>query len=130
MDDPHDIARAVALFEERYGATPRHADLVVLTELLARFAHLPYENLSKILAWANGAAAPTEARRGPRRVMEDHLALGTGGTCFSLTDLLRCLAGASGFRCYPVMAHMRHGANIHCALRVEAGGPTSSIPAT
>jgi arylamine N-acetyltransferase len=122
MDDPRDSACAVALFEERYGATSRRDSLGALTDLLVRFAHLPYENLSKILAWGNGAVSPMEARREPRRVMEDHLALGTGGTCFSLTELLRCVTRAAGLRCYPVMAHMRHGANIHCALRVEAGG--------
>jgi arylamine N-acetyltransferase len=54
--------------------------------------------------------------------MTDHLALGTGGTCFSLTELLRVLVSAAGLSCHPVMAHMRHGANIHCALRVEACG--------
>ena len=122
MDDPRDISRAVALFEERYGTTSRRGDLGALGDLLPRFAHLPYENLSKILAWSNGAVRPIEARRGPLRVMEDHLAVGTGGTCFSLTELLRCVARSAGLQCFPVMAHMRHGANIHCALRVEAGG--------
>ncbi len=116
---PHDGA-AVALFESRFGALRRTGGLVSLTDLALAFSHLPYENLTKILAWDGGRGGP--ALRPPRTVMEDHLRLGTGGTCFSLTELLRQLATAAGFSCHPVMAHMRHGANIHCALRVEADG--------
>ena len=145
---------AASLFEERYGLLPHQGTLGDLTELLGRFAHLPYENLSKIIAWNSGLAtsdpmAPSQiadskinrandtetrvtlhqhlpgqaildrAMRRPVQVMEDHLQLGTGGTCFSLTELLRQLLQMAGFSCYPVMAHMRYGNNIHCALRVN-----------
>jgi len=107
--------QAVGLFSERYGAPPR-GDLSALRALARSFSNLPYENLSKILV-----SSETRLRL-PLEVMGDHLELGTGGTCFSLTELLRVLVTHCGLRCYPVMAHMRHGANIHCALRVEAGG--------
>ena len=110
----------VGLFEERYGRLPR-GGLAALGDLVARFEPLPYENLTKILALETaGPGAPP--LRMPARVMADHLALGTGGTCFSLTELLRELVLEAGFDAHPVMAHMRHGANIHCALRVEAQG--------
>lgn len=105
---------AVGLFEERFG---RPAGL---EELVRRFSSLPYENLSKILAWDGGQAPPSP--RLPRRVMREHLEVGTGGTCFSLTELLRQLAGAGGLEAHPVMAHMRHGANVHCALTVQRAG--------
>jgi arylamine N-acetyltransferase len=118
--DARDAARAVGLFEDRYGATPPRGDLGSLYELLERFSHLPYENLTKIIAWDGGLTAP--APRGPLPVVEDHLRLGTGGTCFSLAELLRQLLRAAGFASQPLMAHMAHGDNIHCALRVEAGG--------
>lgn len=103
------------LFEERY-ASVAGADPV---QLLHRFRHLPYENLSKIIA-CQGRETP--APRLPRQVMQGHLRLGTGGTCFSLTELFRHLALAAGLDSYPVMAHMRHGPDIHCALRVEHRG--------
>jgi arylamine N-acetyltransferase len=51
--------------------------------------------------------------------MADHAELGTGGTCFSLTNALRRIVCDLGYHAYPVMADMRHGANIHCALLVH-----------
>jgi hypothetical protein len=111
---------AIALFKQLYGELPADGRAGSLVELVRRFGQLPYENLSKILAWEGGQRAPH--LRLPRQVMQEHMELGTGGTCFSLTELLRQLARAVGFECYPVMAHMKHGQNIHCALRVEARG--------
>ena len=107
--------QAAGLFFEHLGAAGRRGDLSDLRQLSVAFSRLPYENLSKILV--SDQARP----RLPLEVMTDHLELGTGGTCFSLTELLRVLASSSGLRCFPVLAHMRQGANIHCALRVEAG---------
>ena len=112
-----DTEQAVALFFEHFGA-PDHSGLAALHQLARAFANLPYENLSKILV--SDQARP----RLPLEVVGDHLELGTGGTCFSLTELMRALVNATGLSCHPVMAHMRHGANIHCALRVEAGQRT------
>jgi arylamine N-acetyltransferase len=120
MREPHDIQTAVDLFFDRYGTPTASGRLADLTDLLGQFARLPYENLTKIMAF--DAANQTPNLRRPLRVMEDHLELGTGGTCFSLTELLRHLTAQLGFTCYPVMAHMRHGANIHCALRLEVEG--------
>jgi arylamine N-acetyltransferase len=104
-------AETVALFEERHGRTPPDGSPATLVELVRRFSALPYENLSKILA---------PGPRMPLTVVREHLELGTGGTCFSLAELLGRLARAAGFSAHPVMAHMRHGPNVHCALRVEA----------
>lgn len=110
-----DTKQAVGLFFQHFGAPGCGGTAADLRQLSRSFSWLPYENLSKILVSA-------EARpRLPLEVMAGHLELGTGGTCFSLTELLRVLVTASGLSCHPVMAHMRHGVNIHCALRVEAG---------
>jgi arylamine N-acetyltransferase len=114
-------SKAVTLFAERYGLPGRRAREQDLATLASRFAELPYENLSKIIALAEGGVGSPRLRR-PEQVMEDHLALGTGGTCFSLVELLRGLATAAGFPCHPAMAHMRHGPNIHCVLLCEAEG--------
>ena len=111
-----EIDQAVGLFEERYGLPGSGATPVQLRQLVRSFCHLPYENLSKILV------SQQLQLRGPLVVMADHLELGTGGTCYSLTELLRRLAGACGLESYPVMAHMRHGVEVHCALRVSCGG--------
>jgi arylamine N-acetyltransferase len=119
MTDPRDH-RAVALFEERYGVVRAGRGLDGLADLIEGFGRLPYENLSKILAWRAGTLPPTP--RFPEQVMEDHLALGTGGTCFSLTELLRQLVASCGLEASPVMAHMKHGSDIHCALQVELRG--------
>lgn len=113
--------RAVALFDTRYGLPGRRAREQELATLASRFAELPYENLTKIIALAESGLAAPRLRR-PAQVMEEHLALGTGGTCFSLVELLRALALAAGFSCRPAMAHMRHGLNIHCVLLCDAGG--------
>jgi arylamine N-acetyltransferase len=116
LTPPDAAAAAVALFRERY-RIPAGRGEPALATLVARFSELPYENLTKIIASRSAARL-----RDAATVMRDHFALGTGGTCFSLTELLRVLAAAAGFVCQPLMAHMRHGANIHCALRVEADG--------
>lgn len=104
---------ATKLFLEGYDLSPARADLAQLGELLVRFQGLPWENLTKHLK---------KAPRGSREVMEDNLRLGAGGTCFSLTNLLRRLCTDLGYHAYPVMADMRHGENIHCALVVELDG--------
>jgi len=124
-------ARAVRLFQDRYGPVRHGAGPTAVEELLRAFAELPYENLSKIVAWNRGRGPATPASsllpqagwlRDPLTVVSDHLALGTGGTCFSLTELLRALLEEAGLIAEPVMAHMRHGPNIHCALRVQLAG--------
>ena len=112
--------RAVKLFEDRYGTVRAESGADELADLVSRFARLPYENLSKIISFGAGAAAPLPRR--PETVMVEHLELGTGGTCFSLTELLRQLVLARGLGARPVMAHMRHGKNTHCALVVELRG--------
>jgi arylamine N-acetyltransferase len=110
----------VSLFEGRYGRVGAGPELARLFDLAARFAAIPYENLSKILAFAEAGFRPSP--RSPERVMADHLALGTGGTCYSLAELFRCLAEAAGLDARPVLCTTRRGVADHCALVVGAGG--------
>ncbi len=109
----------IALFQQGFGPLPRRATLGTLTDLLARLSPVPYENLTKIIVLDQHGGPHL---RGPEVVISEHLQLGTGGTCFSLTELMRVLVTSAGFTAYPVMAHMRHGANIHCALIARVGG--------
>jgi arylamine N-acetyltransferase len=78
---------------------------------------LPYENLTKIIKEA-ATGRPDEARRGPAEVIGDHIALGTGGTCFSLTAALLHLVRELGWEAQPLLADRPYGPDTHCALAV------------
>jgi arylamine N-acetyltransferase len=90
----------------------------LLGDISFGFSRLPWENLTKYLK-KHGGAMGEEMLRLSEEVMSDHAAMGTGGTCFSLTNALHRIVTDLGFRAYPAMADMRHGENIHCALVVE-----------
>jgi arylamine N-acetyltransferase len=96
--------------------------LVYLQEIVQRFASLPYENISKIIK-ANAHWEKQERLiRLPDEVIHDHISSQLGGTCFSLTFFLHAILSESGFRCYPVMADMRAGNNIHCCMIIILEG--------
>jgi arylamine N-acetyltransferase len=97
------------------------APVEVLSRVATAFARLPYENLTKILKLSQ-AGKVIEARRGPREVIQDHLRLGTGGTCFSLTAALLHLVRALGWTAEPILADRRYGADTHCAFLVWIDG--------
>ncbi len=117
--DPKQHDESVRLFFRRYNLlSSRQPDLVMLQEILASFSHLPYENLSKIIKFHRHGAHETERLRLPEEVIEDHLRMRLGGTCFSLTFFLQAILLHHGFPCYIVMADMKAGKNIHCAMVV------------
>jgi len=91
--------------------------LRTLQKILEKFAAIPYENISKIIklsqTWEN-----EQKIRLPEEVIDDHANFHLGGTCFSLTFFLETILIFSGFQCYPVMADMKAGRNIHCAIIV------------
>ena len=92
-----------------------------LKTLGVSFARLPYENLTKIIKWTECGPSP-QARRAPQEVVSDHVSLGTGGTCFSLTATLLHLVRSLGYQAEPILADRRYGQNTHCALLVWIGG--------
>ena len=55
-------------------------------------------------------------------MLEDHLRLGTGGTCFSLTALFLHIVRALGFSAEPVLADRPYGPDTHSALLVALDG--------
>jgi arylamine N-acetyltransferase len=115
--DPTQHAEAAMLFLRHFDLTPhRRPSMEWLQEILAGFAHLPYENLSKIIKFWRHGENETQRLRLPEEVIEDHLRMRLGGTCFSLTFFLHTILTQFGFVGYAVMGDMRAGKNIHCAL--------------
>ena len=91
----------------------------MVESVAAAFSSLPYENLTKILKHDREGGV---ARRGPEEVIRDHIRLGSGGTCFSLTAALLHVLRALGLRAEPILADRHYGENTHCALLVWLDG--------
>lgn len=107
---------ATSILLDLYGIDPVAPDLRLLEKISHGFSHLPWENLTKLIK----KHSPVSGKlRRSEEVLRDHAEMGAGGTCFSLTNALRRILLDLGYHCYPVMADMRHGANIHCGLLVE-----------
>ena len=105
------------MFFSHFKIRPQRASLQDLQSILAAFSHLPYENLSKIIKLNKHGDDPARLRM-PEEVLDDHRRWHLGGTCFSLTFSLQAILVHAGYVCYPVMADMRAGRNVHCALVV------------
>jgi arylamine N-acetyltransferase len=115
--DPREHPDGAKTFMEAYGLAAGRPRLELFERLVEAFARLPYENISKIIK-LNQRRESSERIRLPEELMRDHLQERLGGTCFSLTFTLQTILSHNGFSCYPVMAHMRAGRNIHCGLVV------------
>ena len=113
MDGPMAFMRAAGLKKSTPGRD-------FLEKIVAAFSQYPYENISKIIKLSDHLDGSQQIRL-PDEVVEDHLRDGLGGTCFSLTYTLQAILVQNGIDCYPVMAHMRAGRNIHCALVARIG---------
>ena len=108
---------SVKQFFDYFNLKEGKPQLHFLGAIISHFAEIPYENISKIIKlkhhWDN-----LQKIRLPEEVIEGHITCKLGGTCFSLTYFLQNILMRSGFVCYPVMADMRAGRNIHCGLVV------------
>jgi arylamine N-acetyltransferase len=109
------------LFLKHFGLDLHTPPETLLRQVVAAFARLPYENLTKIIK-EETLGRTAEARRGPEEVIADHMALGTGGTCFSLTEALLHLLRSLGWQAEPILADRPYGADTHCALLVWIEG--------
>jgi len=109
--------RSLLLFLKRFGLRADAEPRQLLRDVASAFSDLPYENLTKIIK-GNELADPRQSRRLPDEVLRDHLAFGTGGTCFSLTATLLHLVRSLGWRAEPLLADRRYGENTHCAMLV------------
>ncbi len=108
-------------FLQHFRLSPGQSSGELLRAVVSSFAHLPYENLTKIIKHRQ-LPRPEDARRHPGEVLADHFALGSGGTCFSLTATLLNLVRALGWEAEPLLADRRYGENTHCALIIWMDG--------
>ncbi len=102
------------------GVVLTRPDLGMLTRLTRAFGRLPYENFTKIIRAAEHARLEDRLRL-PQIVLADHLGLGAGGTCFSLTQFFREVLAHAGFESSPVLCDRSYGPETHCALIVPIG---------
>jgi arylamine N-acetyltransferase len=108
-------------FQSQFGLQMEIPPLRRLKFLISAFAHLPYENLTKILKEAEFGRCE-RARRLPAEVISDYRSLGTGGTCFALTATLLHLVRSLGWEAEPLLADRPYGENTHCALQIRIDG--------
>ena len=114
-------AEAARLFLGHFGLRRDTPPAELLERVARAFSSIPYENLTKIIKRAR-AGTVESARRGPREVVSEHIARGTGGTCFSLTACLLHILRALGWRAEPILADRKYGSDTHCALLVWVDG--------
>jgi len=118
---PQKYHAGVESFFRHFKLSRGNPDLLFLRQIIEKFAAFPYENISKIIQLSQTWDSGTQIRL-PDQVIEDHIRKNLGGTCFSLTFALQTILLQNGFIGYPVMAHMRAGRNIHCALIIGLDG--------
>jgi len=93
--------------------------------VLSELAALPYENLSKIVAYHRSGRAETAQDISSRWLDDparDPARAGVGGTCFSLTHWLKTRLENLGYSTAYLMADKRIAPNIHCGLLFEHEG--------
>jgi arylamine N-acetyltransferase len=112
-------SRAGRAFADHFGLRPDRPDRSLLEDACSAFSTIPYENLTKLLRKLSTEPGPDRLRLADV-IVEEYVSLGAGGTCFSLTNALVGILSSFGFDARPVMGDMKHGADIHCAVLVEA----------
>ena len=105
-------------FESIFGAVTGKRSLVQLEHIAARFALIPYENLTKIIR-ASEIGDRVDRRRSPDTVLQEYRRWGAGGTCFSLTYCLNALLKAYGYEPSFRMADLGNTRNNHCMVVVR-----------
>jgi arylamine N-acetyltransferase len=113
--------KALNEFMAHFGIAPEGSPRRLLGSVVRAFASLPYENITKIIK-REEFGSPEKARRYPEEVIHDHIAWGTGGTCFSLTSTLMQLVRSLGWEAEYILADRRYGQDTHCALHVSIDG--------
>ena len=111
--------KAAEIFFDHFGLVPDGRPGTLVPALSAAFTRLPYENVSKLLAKYDSGTP--RLRRLPERVMLDHLAFGTGGTCFSLSALFAAVLDRAGVRLEHLLCDSGGRSASHCALLVSLG---------
>jgi len=108
---------------EALGLERRPPDRTSLERLFDAFNRIvPFESASKIVRDA-ATPSPAEKPRDPEVFWEDHLALGTGGTCFARVAAFAALAEAVGFAPGKILGGIGSPRN-HASLLFELDGRT------
>lgn len=94
-------------------------DLSSLETLMRAFSRFPYENFTKIIRAKEYSGE--DRMRLPDRVLCDHIDLGTGGTCFSLTYFFGQVLRSLEYDIYPVLCDRSYGPDTHSALVAKIG---------
>ena len=119
LADPSEDSAALRAFCEHFRLVPGARKEALAEKVATAFSSLPYENLTKVLKHDREGGV---VRRGPEEVIRDHLRLGSGGTCFSLTAALLHVLRGLGLRAEPILADRHYGENTHSALLVWLEG--------
>jgi len=120
LDGHHDTAR---LFLAHHQLPEGPADGDLLRRILAAFARIPYENISKLIK-LNETRGEWDRLRWPAEVWADYRARHLGGTCYSLTFFLWAILDGCGYAAAPLVMDMKWSPAAHCGLRAElADGP-------
>ncbi|MFH1829871.1 MAG: arylamine N-acetyltransferase [Pseudomonadota bacterium] len=109
-----DVARD---FLKLVGLPPAKPDHAFLCKLTRAFNRLPYENLTKVIR-ATKTADPEKRLRTPDVILEEHIDMGAGGTCFSLTYFFQQVLFFAGYDSWPVFCDRSYGPDTHCAIIV------------
>lgn len=115
LAQPLPDSRALRAFLEHFRLDRSSPPDSLVTDVSEAFCRIPYENLTKIIK-EKEEGSPERARRWPLEVISDHISLGAGGTCFSLTSTLLHILRALGWRAEPILADRKYGPNTHCAV--------------
>jgi arylamine N-acetyltransferase len=118
--DPKKQTDAAGYFLKMHNIDDRKPSLEQVSTILNHFSSLPYENLSKIIKLNHNQ--DTHHFRMPGEILSDHKRFNLGGTCFSLTFLLKSVLDYLGYETCIIMADMRAGENSHCALALKQDG--------
>ncbi len=116
--DPINHRDAALAFDTHFSIDESKPSLQQLETIISSFANIPYENISKVIRYREHFEDDNRIRL-PSEVVDTHIRHRLGGTCFSLTFLLQSILTRHHFLCYPVMADMRWGRNVHCAMIVQ-----------
>jgi len=114
---PSHFFSVVKEFNKRHAISTGKPSLPKLKEILYHFSKIPYENMSKIIKLIHHFDEINKIRY-PDEVLQDHFRYNLGGTCFSITFLLKTILTFHGFNNYVIMADMNWGKNVHCAVVV------------
>jgi len=115
--DPSTYEQDVFRFLKQFKFEGEQPSLYHIASVSRYFSRLPYENISKILKYAE--STQDHGLRLPDELTDDHFAWHAGGTCFSLTYFLCGIFSLLGYKVQPLICHLNWAENTHSAVVVQ-----------